>query len=267
MIKIRDFIPPIAHRMKSVVWPPKYGWFGDYSTWQDALDNSTGYNSVLIVEKVKDALMKVRQGEAVYERDSVLFEEIQYSWPLLTGLMWAAAQDEGKLNVMDFGGSLGSTYFQNRQFLSSLKKVKWNVIEQELFVEYGKKYFEDTTLMFYREIDSCYANEKPNVALFSCVLQYLEFPYETLKSHFENSPKFIIVDNMPFLTNGKKITVQKVPPEIYEASYPCWLLNRSEFLNFFKPRYEMVAGFKSGLSINVDSNIIPYEGFIFRNIQ
>lgn len=264
-MKLKDFIPPVIPKMVSAFLPPKYGWSGNYSSWKEALNNSTGYDSLSIADKVKDALLKVKQGDAVYERDSVVFEKIQYSWPLLSGLMWAAAQDNGRLNVLDFGGSLGSTYFQNRKFLSPLNGVKWNVVEQEVFVTYGKKYFENDILRFYNDLGKCYELEKPGVLLFSCVLQYLESPYQVLKSHFAYSPKFIIVDNMPFLETGQRITIQKVPPEIYPASYPCWLLNKYEFTKFFEPHYEMVADFKSDLWIRVNSEIIPYEGFIFRN--
>ena len=45
--------------------------------------------------------MKVKKGEAVYERDSMIFDQIEYSWPVLFGLMWAAAQNSGYLKVLD----------------------------------------------------------------------------------------------------------------------------------------------------------------------
>ena len=45
----------------------------------------------------------MKNGEAVYERDSVLFDEIQYSWGLLAGLQKAALENDGKLCVLDFG--------------------------------------------------------------------------------------------------------------------------------------------------------------------
>ncbi|GHV55461.1 hypothetical protein FACS1894216_17850 [Synergistales bacterium] len=66
-------------------------WSGDYATWEDALLNSKGYDERSIFEKVLKASISVRDGEAVYERDSVLFDQIEYSWPLLAGLMWGAA--------------------------------------------------------------------------------------------------------------------------------------------------------------------------------
>ena len=121
--------------------------------------------------------MKVKNGEAVYERDSVLFDEIEYAWPGLAGLMWSRLRCGGTLNVLDFGGSLGSTYFQNRAFLSVLPGVRWNIVEQSRHVETGKAWFEDDRLRFYPDIADCLADTQPNVVLLSNVLQYLEHPY------------------------------------------------------------------------------------------
>ena len=104
---LKYYIPPILYDAIDKLLNYKYGWKGNYKTWQAALDNSSGYDSDLILQKVKDATLKVKKGEAVYERDSVLFDEIEYSWPLLSGLMLAAAKRNGELNVLDFGGSLG----------------------------------------------------------------------------------------------------------------------------------------------------------------
>lgn len=85
----------------------RYGWYGNFSSWNEAVIRSTGYDSQIILEKVKNSLLMVRNGLSPYERDSVIFSEVQYSFPLLSGLMWIAAQNSGRLNVLDFGGSLG----------------------------------------------------------------------------------------------------------------------------------------------------------------
>ena len=45
---------------------------------------------------------------------------MEYQFPLLSGLLYAAARDGG-LSVVDFGGALGSTYFQCRDFLCGVK--------------------------------------------------------------------------------------------------------------------------------------------------
>jgi putative methyltransferase (TIGR04325 family) len=260
---IKELLPPLIFRFAVKLYKPKYGWSGNYASWQDAVNDSAGYDAPNIVEKVKDALLKVKNGEVAFERDSVLFDKIEYSWPMLAGLMWVASRHQ-QLSVADFGGSLGSSYFQNRKFLGHLKALKWGVIEQPLFVDYGKKYFEDSTLKFYPDFETCWKMQQPQVILFPCVLQYMEDPFAVLKNAFSYSPEYIIVDNMPFLRHGKKIMVQTVPPDIYPASYPCWLLNKTEFVEFFASAYDMIADFKSDLAIKVGDEMIPYEGFIFK---
>src|SRR5262245_44680393 len=105
--------------------PEEYGWHGDFADWAEAKRACSGYDSDVILERVKAALLKVKRGEAVYERDSVLFDSKQYSWPVLASLLWIASQHQNRLTVMDFGGSLGSSYFQNREFLGHLTGLRW----------------------------------------------------------------------------------------------------------------------------------------------
>jgi putative methyltransferase (TIGR04325 family) len=75
---------------------------GSYSTWQEADVLCNGYDNMEILQKILSATLKVKNGEAVYERDSVIFDQNEYSWPVLTGLMCAVAQKSGCLKVLDF---------------------------------------------------------------------------------------------------------------------------------------------------------------------
>jgi putative methyltransferase (TIGR04325 family) len=224
-----------------------FGLSGDYSSWNEALHASTGYDSELILEKTQISLLKVKNGEAIYERDSVLFNEIQYTWPLLAGLMWVAAQSHGRLNVLDFGGSLGSTYYQNRAFLRDLPEVRWNIIEQPAHVKIGKEYFEDEVLKFFPNIENCLSETKPNVILLSSVLQYLESPYEMLDKLLEFPCDYFIIDRTPFWDGSTdRLCVQKVPPSIYPASYPIRIFSEQIFLQYIQKRnFEIVAEFQS----------------------
>lgn len=262
-MSIRDFIPPFLHRALRAVRRKKYGWFGNYPSWEAALHDSTGYDSLIIGEKVKNAILKVKNGEAVYERDSVLFDRIEYSWPLLSGLLWVASIKKGKLIVIDFGGSLGSTYFQNIKFLKSLPELRWNIVEQPNYVDIGIKNFQDDKLRFYHDLDECVKTEKPDVIIFSGVLQYLSDPYSLIKKVGDLGIEFIIVDLMPFSPDGNDhITIQKVPPEIYPASYPCWILGKQKFLSSFD-EYTLVEEFRHDIHIHYKGDI-AYQGFIFQ---
>ncbi len=262
---LRDFIPPILFKIRRRTLS-QCGFLGNYASWQEAKKASGGYDSDVIMNKVKDALLKVKNGEAIYERDSVLFDKVQYSWPLLAGLLWIASEKGNRLNIIDFGGSLGSTYFQNRKFLSYLSELRWNIIEQEKFVECGKHYFENKHVKFYHGLDECLKEQHPDVILFSGVIQYLEKPYDLLDEVMEKNFRYIMFDRTTFLQKGTDLlAVQRVPPEIFDASYPCWFFNIEEFKNKLLRNYELIAEFDGFEKADVTNSI--FKGFIFRKRQ
>jgi putative methyltransferase (TIGR04325 family) len=239
---------------------------GNYATWEEAAARCTGYDAAPILAKVLDATLKVKRGEAVFERDSVLFDEIEYVWPVTAALMWAAAQSGGRLDVLDFGGSLGSSYFQNRAFLTGLSQVRWSVVEQAHYVEAGCQNVQDESLRFYSSIDDCLAENKPNVLLLSSVLQYLPEVLQIIKSINDSCATTLIIDRTPFNNEPTdKICVQKVPASIYKASYPMRVFSLCDFFESLT-QWQVVAKIaspegslttKAGLNIN-------FQGYIFK---
>ncbi|MCX6291728.1 MAG: methyltransferase, TIGR04325 family [Bacteroidetes bacterium] len=235
---IKDFIPPFLARKLTATL---YGWRGNYSSWTEAKKKCSGYDSETIFNKVRSALLKVKNGEATYERDSVLFDTIHYSFPLVSALALVALNNGSKLNVLDFGGSLGSSYYQNRNLFSELELLNWNVVEQPHFVKEGQSTFADEQLHFFYDIDTCMSENRVDVLLLSSVLQYLENPYDFLEMVFAKRFEYIVIDRMPLLLQGsEKITIQKVAGEIYKAEYPCWLLNEKIFLDKMLEHYDLI---------------------------
>jgi putative methyltransferase (TIGR04325 family) len=230
---IRLLVPPILLNLEKQFFSPSVSWRGDYPKWADAVSGSEGYDSISILEKVKSANSMVISGEAVYERDSILFDEIQYSWPALAGLLKAAADDGGHLRVLDLGGALGSSYYQNRKFMEELKEVKWRIVEQENFVECGKQNFETDILKFFHSVEEAAKNCAFNVALLSSVLPYLERPYDMLARIIELGAETVIIDRTPVLPgNADRLTVQNIPGTIYHASYPAWFFFGRKIIEF-----------------------------------
>ncbi len=256
---LKEYIPPFFLRKITGLF---YGWSGNYKSWEEAQQHSTGYDSALILNKVKDALLKVKNGEAVSERDSINFDKIEYSFPLLSALLWIANQNRGEINLIDFGGSLGSSYFQNKKFLAYLNKVNWNIVEQKHFIECGKQYFQDDNLQFFENIEECRKIHNANTILLSSVLQYIDKPYQLLDYIIKQKFKYIIFDRTPFLMNKKdRITIQKVHPKIYKATYPCWFFNEEKFVCYFSEHYELITEFDSLDKANIKS---VFKGFIFK---
>jgi len=238
---------------------------GDYASWGDATRSSTGYDAGVILEKTCAALLKVKNGEAVYERDSVLFDKIQHSFPVLAGLLRAAQAHDGRLCVVDFGGALGSSYFQCRDFLKVVRQLEWLVVEQSAHITCGRKNFESDQLRFYNTVDECKAGHQPNVLLLSSVLQYLPNPYEVLQKLLSHHISHVIIDRTAFLVSDReRLTVQKVPDSIYPASYPAWFFSETKFRAVIEAAgYSLAADFPGTDDLSPEGEKAYYKGFIY----
>lgn len=203
---------------------------GGFPSWAAAQSHASGYDSGEIFQRVRDAALKVWRGEAIFERDAVCFYHEEYRWEVLACLALGAAQCAGRLSVLDFGGALGSFYFQHRKFLLELKEVHWGVVEQKHLVECGRNEFEDGLLRFYSSIDECVKNVPVNVIFLSSVLQYLENPYDVLAKLGEQNANYIIVDRTPFIESEiDKIVIHRVPQSIFPATLPMRIFSEKVF--------------------------------------
>jgi len=239
-------------------------WDGNYESWEIAESFCKGYDSEIIINKCFDAIQKIKNGKAIYERDSVLFDKIEYSTGLLAGLFLAGHSNEGNISVLDFGGSLGTTYFQNKQFFSYFESCKWGIVEQQKFFELGKKHFQNEELMFFENIDHCFSEINPTVFLISSSLQYISNPIQLLQQINNSTIRYIIFDRIPFSEKDTILTIQTVPPVIYEASYPCWVFNYNWVitqLTNYKELYDFPSFCDSDQIINGDI-LVQWKGLV-----
>jgi putative methyltransferase (TIGR04325 family) len=219
----------------------QYGWSGNYSSWNEAAAVAAGYDSAHILEKTRDALLKIKDGIAAYERDSVVFYEKEYPFPLISCILRSAALLRRPLNILDFGGSLGSTYYQVKDFIGTESCASWNIVEQEHYVSCGKENFEDDHLKFYFSIAACLEEKSIDLIVVSSTAQYLPAPHQFLEQLAAYNFDFIVFDRTAFHDGTQdRLTLQVVPPEIYEASYPSWFFNTAGFLSHFNSNYKTI---------------------------
>lgn len=238
---------------------------GDYANWDAARAASTGYDANLILEKAVAATRAVRDGQALWERDTVLFHEPERNEPLLRALAEVAAPNGGRLSVLDFGGALGSTWWQHRQWLGDPGSIRWSVIEQPAFVEAGRREFTVGPLRFYGDIDACLAVERPDVILLSSVLPYLENPHAVLADLASRGCGWIIIDRTGFATRGRDwLAVQHVPEAIYPASYPCWFFDRAGLLDRLGKEWSVVAEWPT---FDGNGRGYEYRGLMLKHIR
>lgn len=221
-----------------------------------------GYEADQIFNKIKKAALEVKNGKACYERDGYLFYERDYYLQLIAILL-GIYLERGKLQVIDYGGSLGSTYFQNRdKLVPYVDELNWNIVEQKHFVEWGRKNLEDDFLKFFysiNEIDVC------NCVLFGSSLQYLENYREILSELSNRGVEYIIVDRVP-VSNESWISLEYVHEPIYEAVYPalifeeCGLTGLMEKLGYV---LEMKWVKDVGESWQLGNKLIKEKSFFF----
>jgi putative methyltransferase (TIGR04325 family) len=239
---------------------------GNYPDWDSAARASGGYAADLILEKAVRAMSAVRSGQAAYERDTVLFDAIEYSYPLLAALLYAASRSGNRLRVLDFGGALGSSYVQNRQFLAHLDSLRWHIVEQPHFAAAGRRQFEDDRLRFFDSLEAATADGAPDLALLSGVVQYVPDPFALIARIKALQPALIVIDRALILESAaSRLTVQTVPPAIYDASYPCWILNRAEVLEAFAGDYRKLIDFAAhgGATVDLGDAQASYGGWLF----
>ncbi len=241
---VKQFVPPI---LKTLYWYSfKYGWKGDYQNFTEANKIAKGYNEQSIVDKIKETTRKVVSGEVAYERDGIVYDTPKMNFSMLSTLLLVAAENNCKLTVLDFGGSLGTTYNHKKQYLESVHDLHWCIVEQAHYVEAGRKEFEHDRLHFYYSLEECLQHQQPDIIIFSGVIQYIEKTYELLDQIKNSGVKYLYIDYIAFNDEDRdRIAIQHVPPEFYgvPASYTCWFYSKPKFYAYLKQHYNLVFDF------------------------
>lgn len=280
---------PLATQVKQAVWSRLpgfirkawsgkaaseiYGWHGDYPDWASAKAASGGYDSQKIADKVFAAAVQVSEGHGMFERDGIIYDEFEYESqvPMATfnALNEAVSRHERSLHVVDFGGGPGSAFFLYKKILKNCNSLKWHVVEQNHFVEKGNRELGDESLHFFTSIEEALKSIRPDVLMLGSVLHYLEEPAAVVRNMVRNNFDIIIIETTPVVDDDRThITVQRVPPHIYEASYPCYLFNQKEMLSWFsgyKVKLEYLS--KTVEPRKVDGRIVQWKGFILEKVN
>ncbi len=276
---LRELCPPVIPRLVRGLRPspgdaPPDGaimFSGDYRSWEDAERASTGYADREILARTRAAMLKVRNGEAAFERDSVTFQVMEHRFPLLARLLRAAVAREGRLSVVDFGGALGGgVSSRGRGFLSVIKELRWSIVEQPAHVACGQTEFADDQVRFYLSIEDCLPRRAAeDLLLTSGVLQYLPRPYAALEDLLAHGVEHVIVDRLAFLRrNQDRLTIETVPEVIYRASYPAWFLSETTFRQTVGDAgYTLIADFDALDTCAPDNERAYYKGFLLEKTR
>ncbi|MBX4939819.1 methyltransferase, TIGR04325 family [Rhizobium binae] len=259
---LRRFLKPRVQAVPQA----QTGYIGEFATWEEAKTGLPGYADPVIAQRVADGASEVLSGQKAYERDSITFEARQYAFPIATALLWAS-RARGGLNVLDFGGGLGTTYFQNKPFLQAISDVNWVIVEQQTFVEQGKRLFRDSQVSFCSDMREGLAKQSPDLAIFSSSLQYIERPYDVLEAVGASKVPMVVFDRTLFSARPHDVlTRQHVSAHIFSAVIPTWVFSESKFIRFMELRYRLVSKFPASCSTvenDRENRNLQESGYLF----
>lgn len=261
---VRELLPPLLTRQWRRWSGRSLRFAGRPADWAEAQRLSGGYDAAHILERVRQATRAVVSGQASHERDAVLSDEPEYPFAVIAALLRAADQ-QGRLDVVDFGGSLGSSYRQCRPLLDRLSHLRWHVIEQAAFVAAGRAEFSTDELGFCESLALLPPPVGPRVVLASSVLQYLEYPHQVLDAFAALEAECLVIDRTPIgALPSDHLCIQHVPAHIYKASYPCWLLAQEPLQEQLARHWQIVCGFPcaEGLTFTDEGLGFEFRGLI-----
>lgn len=201
-------------------------------SWELARNSSSTYQNIQIFKKVINCYEKIKnKNYEFYERDGLIFNVKPDELDLIQFLKKNIAQKKETIQVLDYGGSLGSRFFSNYNFIQN-NNIHWNIVEQKEFVDYGQKNLQKSNLFFFNNLNDCLKLKKIDCVIFSGSLQYLKDYLEILNELKQNNIRFIFIDYLPLSKYKEhKIFVQNIPKKIVYSSYPIHIFSKNVFVN------------------------------------
>jgi putative methyltransferase (TIGR04325 family) len=267
-LTVRAWVPPAVYTLVERARRGRTGLSAPVESWSHALAASTGYDATAILDRVDARSRGTGDAACACERDGVLLDDVAPPFPLIASLLRTAAhRGDGQLSVIDFGGSLGSSYRQCREFLTPLTVLRWQVIEQPHYVTRGRAAYQTDTLSFFMSMDEAAQTAAPDVILFSGVLQYLDDPAALLENALRLAPRAIVIDRTPVSDLSEEaFTIQHVPADIFKARLALRIFGAGQ-IDAALPGYRRIATFDT---VDPDqwagSLLVKFKGAIYERI-
>ena len=226
---LRAVTPPLlwhgAHLLKRRFNAPeeKLSQFeGPFTSWTQAVAQSATWDAPEITELSLRSALAAKEGKVACEHDGVPFKDPLYSQTMLAFLLLASR--DGVLNIIDFGGGLGSGYFQNARLLRLMSSpVQWHIVERPIFVKLGTEHFQNDTIRFYSSLGEAIRHSKSNSLIFSGSLQYVDEPFELIDEAGRSAIRILAFDRtLTWERSDDGIFLQRPDPKAhYRATYAC----------------------------------------------
>ena len=223
---LQGTLPPVLFDALLQLRGRRYGFHGDYRSYDEAVRHChtpSAYHSQRIIDT---ALRNALEGS---DRPGVVMttREQQLLAASLTPLMACALKRE--IRVLDFGGGLGADFRRLRAAMPTGWCIAWDVLETMPMAEAGRQHVRETGLHFFSDWNQL--QERYDLVHASSSVQYTPDPVHTFERLTILAGHYMVVTRCPLIPGSRdRLTVQRVPPSYYDASYPAWFLGEDKWL-------------------------------------
>lgn len=193
---------------------------GDYASFEAAERDAIGYDSDNAGKSAASRLKEMLESGQPVEIDS-RFQQVHSALSIIRE--WSK---KDHLSVLDFGGGNGGYYFRIREFFPK-SFFSWSVIETDSIVNRCGPLASDG-LEFLNAIPQ---DKRFDVSIVCGSLQYVQQPYDVLKSIAEQSDWIILTRVPAHVAQDDKYMVQTVPSHIHEGSMPVTIFSEKKLRN------------------------------------
>ncbi len=210
-------------------------------SWDAALALSTGYQEPAMVERmvsqfrseVSNRLSRRNRHDAVALRISERQSHLLSGWVLTVGRL-------PKVSVADVGGGNGYFFDFLLSAIGENQDLSWTVFESQKFSEAYSEFGVLLGMKFLSSSNSEAKSSSFDVALFSCVLQYLKDPDYEINSY---DARYAIIMRVPVIPGqDDHIFLQSLQsPDYGTASWPIRFFSKTKFEQALDAKWEVLA--------------------------
>lgn len=238
----------------------RYGWSGDYGSFAEAQAEAEVIDSNdYVVDVVRKAKVDGRHTLATPTGPGL--EPGGAVAALATALTHRAPGE--RVRILDFGGALGSHYFDAKRLYRDAFGFEWVVSETNTMADAGNEHFANEELRFvadWREAKDL----EPSVVLVRGALQYIEDPIETLRGLLSYGPGHIVLDVLPLIPGERdRLTIQRLRSR--PGAYPCWFFSERLWLEILEEEYAVRLRWElRGNHEKLDGTKVRFQGLLLQ---
>lgn len=251
---LRELTPPIAWKLLKPLKRKTWGFFGDFPSYEAALAacGGEGYHSEAIAAQTLNDALALR---TLCARDRVTCDARTRQVLAAMLIPFAQRRDPAAFRVLDFGGGLGGLYDQVRRFVPEDLAVTWDVVETAPTAKVGAERLETAELRFWSDLAGL-AERPYDLVIASSSLQYTPAPEAAFATLGRLDAPFFLLNRLSLFPGTEdRLTVQKVLPRLYHASYPAWFLGEERWSRIF-----VDGGFNVHMRWQVPEDLLELDG-------